>query len=1101
MPPVVVAITTAAIHIGAAIAAAYKVSMIVRVVIMIAMAVASSALSRALAKKPGAGLNQGQELTLKLDPTMPRQIAVGRTATGGSQVWAFTFGDTPDVPNKHLVRIITLSDRPIEGVAAVFEGTDQLTFTDSDFSNLTPCTSHHLAKDGTPCLHVRVYKGSDSATADAWLITNSGSKWTSAHKGTGTAYAIVQLAFDPDAFPNGEPNLSFIVDGAHIYDDRESVAEGGTQDLADYSTWTYSRNCSAISAQLLRGFFTNGHLIMGAQADERDIDPEYMIAANNTCDIPISIDAGGTEPKYQAGMMLTATNTVEADLSDLRSAMDGDIYDRGGRITIFPGGTRTSVMDLTDEDINWSEEQSYQPYADLATLFNRVSGSYVPESQGFTQEPYPVQKDDIYVNEDGGQKITITKDFKAVTSDTQVQRITVRILKSSRYQTTIGFVGPLWLYELEQGDWFTITSSRWGFTARSFVAQFVHYTADLNVIVVATETSSSIDTPAAEVPRTTDTGNPVDFTLPVPTLTLFATTYSSDDGLTALPAIDYICSVPDGSDVGFFDLEIREWTSDDSGAIVQIPSLPASQAEGLYTGVVQDKHYQMRARSRTVLRTSDWCDWEDVTTGSQYDVANAWALGMREATAILAQIDAADAAIDVVESDVQETLDLAQSEAEAVLARVVGHVASREDVASLFYIDGEPVSSIIISQTTQLDNVVDTFNIMGVKSADGLSFIMDINHVFISPTEALAVRFSSIDSSLGTNAANITSESVTRATQDTALASSITTLTATVSTNYSTLTASISSEHTAWTNGDTAIATTVTTETASRISGDNTLTASISSEHTAWVSGDATLASSISTLSTTVSGHTTSISTNTTAIATITGQFYGRYMININANGAAASMTLMASSGSGGSISAMLIDVDSFLLKSSSHPNVAPFFYNATDGKLYTDTIIVRTANIADANITTAKIASANITSALIATANIQTLHIANANVTGHVTTNVSPSRTLTTSEPGSNDAAVTRTLNGTGSVTVTARVECAITGSASTIIVRVYKNGSTVDTFQYGALVTTNTAIAVYVDGSPSAGSTTYSVRVWLASGGAGTLNVISLTADEFMK
>jgi len=610
-------VVMAALKVATAIVKAYQASIILRVAIHVAATLAITAIATALAGS-GKG-NQGQELQLKLDPNMPRQVLVGQTATGGSQAWAFTYGSIgTKVPNRYLVRIIVLSDRPCTGLVRIMEGNVELSFSGDVTTGERECTSHRKP-DGTAAMWVEVHLGSDTPTTPAWLITASGGAWTSSHKGTGLCYATVRYDYDPEAYSNGEPQLSFVLQGAKAYDDRLSVANGGSQVLATPSTWAYSENAAILAAQLLRGYRTNGSLIVGAQAREKDLPEASLIAAYNTCDQDVALAAGGTEKRYRASLLLTASESTQSMLDDLKNAMDGNIYDRGGKITILPGAVRTPVFHLTDDDIDWTASRSYQPVASLGSLYNQVNGTYVPSSLNYIEEPYPIQKDAAYVTADGGQNITLTQDFRSINSDTQVQRVTTRLLKASRFQKIISFTGPLWLYEAEQGDWFTMTSARWGFTSKYFDIKLVTLSEDMRVTIIAVETSPDVDgwSTANEVARTTTTVAPAAYMLADPIITLAAVSVvdTVDGNTITSPAIDIGVTVPEGSPWSTIELQIR--LSEDNDSLWNLPSINrGSVGIRVSDKLLSGQAYQVRGRTTDGEEFGDWTDWSDhsVTT-------------------------------------------------------------------------------------------------------------------------------------------------------------------------------------------------------------------------------------------------------------------------------------------------------------------------------------------------------------------------------------------------------------------------------------------------------------------------------------------------------
>lgn len=659
MPPVVAAVATFAVTVGHAIAGALAVVSafaaahpILWAVGKIAISIGASLLMSASAKKKAGQLNQGSQLSLKLDPAMPRQIPLGYIATGGSGVYAWTYTDNVDVPNKYLVRVISLSDVPINAITAVKEGDQTLAFTGDITTDLRPCTTH-LDKDGQPHMWLKVHLGSYTPTADSWLIAHEpNSAWTSDHKGVGQAYAIVvyELDADGDAFPNGEPQIYFVVEGAKVYDQRydstrSSPTRTGSQRLDDPTTWVYSENTSVLLQQVMRGFTLNGKLLMGAQAEDRDLPDDMLLSAYNICDETVTNADASTEARYRSGYILQSVDSTQTAISELANAMDGDVFDRGGIITILPGKGRSIIMDLDDTDIVWTDEKSYQPEASLDALYNTVIGSYINSAAGFTQAPYPIRTDPDFITDDGGERIVINRDFGAIVYGTQCQRVTARLLAKSRFQAVVGFVGPLWLWELEQGDWFTLTSTRWGFTDKVFEVSIISLTRDMRVALVAHEIDTSVDTFDPAEQEVADTGTEVshsaDPSLPIPVIEVTADTHIADDGLTSWPVLNYTVSVPPGSTANAVNIQFRIASS---GEIWDLPplGLTGGEASSYYSsGLMPSTSYQMRARAYNEYRNGEWSSWDTATTETELTVPNASGLGGTDAGTILTDLGAA----------------------------------------------------------------------------------------------------------------------------------------------------------------------------------------------------------------------------------------------------------------------------------------------------------------------------------------------------------------------------------------------------------------------------------------------------------------------------
>jgi len=185
--------------------------------------------------------------------------------------------------------------------------------------------------------------------------------------------------------------------------------------------------------------------------------------------------------------------------------------------------------------------------------------------------------------------------------------------------------------------------------------------------------------------------------------------------------------------------------------------------------------------------------------------------------------------------------------------------------------------------------------------------------------------------------ATITAQSVAQASENSALAAQISTL----STNLGSLSSTVSNNY-------------------------SSLTTSIN-----------TTASQLSTLTSTVGGNSANITTLQSTTASLNGALYGTWGVTVNANGAIAGMVLYASSGNT-ITSSVVFDAASFIIRSSANPTITPFYYDATSGTLFLQSITVNTINVANNAISNVNnsFTSAQTNIAGNATSTIQTLTI-----------------------------------------------------------------------------------------------------------------------------
>jgi hypothetical protein len=152
-------------------------------------------------------------------------------------------------------------------------------------------------------------------------------------------------------------------------------------------------------------------------------------------------------------------------------------------------------------------------------------------------------------------------------------------------------------------------------------------------------------------------------------------------------------------------------------------------------------------------------------------------------------------------------------------------------------------------------------------------------------------------------------EKTARTSADSALSTTISSLSATVSSNYTTLNSAITSEQTARSSADATLAADITTLFSTVDSNFTTVSSAISEEATTRASADSAMASDITTLQSTVGGHTTSISTQQTTLDGISAL----YMVKIDNNGVMSGFALGSDLlASGTPTSTFLLSVDKF---------------------------------------------------------------------------------------------------------------------------------------------------------------------------------------------
>lgn len=464
IPFVAKAVASVLIKVGVSKAIAVVVG---KFVVGLAISGAMNALQRAFMPKPGAAgggggsgggtvapINQGQEIRTKIDPAFPREVMIGRGATGGSLAYENVSG----TENEYLWRVIALSDCEIDAIEQVWGNGVLLTFSGDWHTDYATCTSHFKTAAAASCLWVRIYKGTADQVVDPELAAAFPSEIDANFRGRGVAYAIVKMQYDPDAWAGGA-ELMFVGRGALCRDPRTST-----------SVWT--NNLALITGQFLRGFSNNGVRVVGLGCAVTDVPDAELSAAADECDEAVALAAGGTEPRYAGGGMISGAETARAVLINLCGAMSARHVDRGGEVVILPGVARTPILHFTEADLLADEPISYAGRRTADERVNAIVSTFVSPADAWQQAPLPVRKNATAIVDDT-ERLDATRAYRYITSKTQGERVDEIELRAARKEGRLSCSAPLWAFELEPGDWVTATSSRWGGTTKTFEVESI----------------------------------------------------------------------------------------------------------------------------------------------------------------------------------------------------------------------------------------------------------------------------------------------------------------------------------------------------------------------------------------------------------------------------------------------------------------------------------------------------------------------------------------------------------------------------------------------------------------------------------------------------
>jgi len=584
-----------------------------------AISLGLSFLNQALTPKAKAGeANSGVETSVQLGGDVARQIPIGRCSLKGQLAYVNTYADD----NNGMHQVFVLGDWPTEGLVEMWMGGKK--YVPQQDGSGQGWKSYHL--DEFPGrIAIWYYDGTQTA-ANAELVAtaNPPGRWTENSKLTGLSYVIVGYAYDKysDLYADGIPQWSFVVDGAKLYDRRRDDTAGGSgpQRWAEPETWEFSANPAVARENYLRGFWRGDRLLLGMGVPAYDLVGDSFVAAANAADEPVETAAGGTEPRYRCGMVISADEGVtHKQVLDAINATDaGYLYEAAGLYVCQAGVAQGVVRTITDDDLLVGESVTYAAKRSRAELVNTIHGQFLDPKSGWQPQSYTPRSSaaDIAVD---GEELGKLLDLMSVSSQSPAERIAEIRRREARAQATGSIPLGFQHRDLIPGDWLRWNSARFGFSKVFRIAEREVRQANRSVRLTLEETAASVYAWGAE-----DEG--VQVPIPIrPGAPLLASTVSdfevvefqavSADGRTEIPGIRATWRPVTDSAVDEVVIQLRI-----VGATEIRPFICPSPGDGEYIvvgGLVPATEYEARATIRTTpLRLTTFTPWRPVLTGA-----------------------------------------------------------------------------------------------------------------------------------------------------------------------------------------------------------------------------------------------------------------------------------------------------------------------------------------------------------------------------------------------------------------------------------------------------------------------------------------------------
>lgn len=387
-----------------------------------------------LAPKPKVSSSTTDRLLASFDPNTPRKIWFGTTA-GATDIryHAYTSEQT------YYHQILCHASHEAKEISEDWFDSEMAW---SDGGGVTSKWSGYL--DVTPKL---VGTSANTVSIDA--------NWGAAQRLTGCAYTYLRYKLTGNSKKAESPfsasvptRITVRGKGALLPDIRQP---GCSAD--DQSTWDWFDDDSGNNPALqllfyLIGWRINGKLAVGRGMPVSRLDLDSFITAANYCDEPVSLAAGGTEPRYRSAGVFSEADDPSLVIGNLCAAMNAVLRDDGGRISVhcLANDLAAPVASFTEADIIEGDDWLQTPPID--EYFSIVRGRYTDPSN--TALYQLVEYPEVQIGEDDSRVDTF--DLPCVQSASQAQRLAKMRLQRNLYRGVFSAVYNYKAWQVNVGD-------------------------------------------------------------------------------------------------------------------------------------------------------------------------------------------------------------------------------------------------------------------------------------------------------------------------------------------------------------------------------------------------------------------------------------------------------------------------------------------------------------------------------------------------------------------------------------------------------------------------------------------------------------------------
>lgn len=763
------------------------------------------------AKKAGKALEStGQQLQLKAaGDSAPVPFMLGRTATGGYLVYRDGFG----AKNAELAMLTVLSaGGPIGGIESYSAAEYGVGFGSNPNGGLASATGTSPSSGlyaGKMRQRWLTGAATDLSPAD-YSGGAAGPKLTSADKLPGLAHALMLCTYDTKAYPNGPPSKNLWVgSGLKFYDPRkDSTYPGGSGShrWGHPETYEFTDNPGVVGLNWALGIWQNGKRVGGVGASYDEVDIPAFASMANVCDAN----------HWTVGGVVTSDDNKFSVLNAILQAGSAVAAARGAQLSVIQNAPKASVYTITEDDVVGTVEVNNT--TGFRDRKNTIVPRYRAETQGWEVIAGETVSASTYVTEDAGETRSTEIQYALVQNAAQAHQLAAYDLVNTREFLTASIVCKPRLLNVRVGDCVTVTLP--DIAANDVKMLVVGRTLDPATLQVSLSLRAETDAKHAfalgqsqTAPPSPSLGGFDPSNPPAPANAAWwvsAGTVNSPSGVRE-PAI-FLDGAADDPNASTVIVEIRKVGATAWTLYGEYPAPTTKHID--ITGVSASVQYQVAVSYRTVrdvvsdnkLILGPVIPGDHVIpwTGNTIVDRPAWMFESvwapfrdQYVPAILLEYANTVAEVQADLNELQQSTSNAaltgfakQADlndlAYASIQNVLDDVAEEVETKRLSYLDGIEVGTVVRSEQTRTNSVVETIDLMGAKNANSTAFIFDTSRVQVGNGVSMASKFAALEAATETANAVATQRINTVANAVAAEANARLTLASTVANNAAT---------------------------------------------------------------------------------------------------------------------------------------------------------------------------------------------------------------------------------------------------------------------------------------------------------------------------